>query len=76
MSQDIDIVPPVPNYSTPTLIAHIFQTATLDSGTMVSRVSNKAERDSDDSDSEKGASRERLDDEQLFEACGGMTAHK
>ena len=43
---------------------------------MVSRVSNEAERDSDDSDSEKGASRERLDDEQLFEACGGMTAHK
>ena len=39
---------------------------------MVSRVS-EAVKDSDDDD-EKG--RERLDDDQLFEACGGMTAHK
>ena len=45
---------------------------------MVSRVSEAAKHsDSDDDEgAEKGAARERLDDEQLFEACGGMTAHK
>ena len=61
------------------MIVDAFQTATLDSGTMVSRVS-EAVKDSDDDDDKKkeGSSkgRERLDDDQLFEACGGMTAHK
>merc|ERR1712039_630026 len=43
---------------------------------MVSRVSDAAkDSDSDDGEAGKGT-RERLDDEQLFEACGGMTAHK
>ena len=56
----------------------IFQTATLDSGTMVSRVSEVAKDSDDDDDEKEGGSkgRERLDDNQLFEACGGMTAHK
>ena len=60
------------------MIVDAFQTATLDSGTMVSRVS-EADKDSDDDDEKKEGSskgRERLDDDQLFEACGGMTAHK
>ena len=59
------------------MIVDAFQTATLDSGTMVSRVS-EAVKDSDDDDKKEGSSkgRERLDDDQLFEACGGMTAHK
>ena len=59
------------------MIVDAFQTATLDSGTMVSRVS-EAVKDSDDDEEKEGSSkgRERLDDDQLFEACGGMTAHK
>merc|ERR1712037_630678 len=62
------------------LYARFVNTATLDSGTMVSRVSEVAKDsdDDDDDDEKEGGSkgRERLDDNQLFEACGGMTAHK
>ena len=46
--------------------------ATLDSGKMV-----KATEDSDsDDDEEEFAKGQQLTDDQLFKACGGMTAHK
>lgn len=43
---------------------------------MVSRVSEAAKDSDDDGKEGDSKGRERLDDEQLFEACGGMTAHK
>lgn len=39
-------------------------------------VSRRRPEDSDSEDEGGKNRRERLDDDQLFEACGGMTAHK
>lgn len=53
-------------------LLYSIQSGTFESGKMTSTKKDDSDSDSDD-EVEKG---EKLTDDQLFKACGGMTAHK